>query len=92
MLAVLVNEPERDAFADGHSAAGVRLVSSVNVLVLQRAKSLHLHPHDVAGVSRVISAEAWPARGNRLARAPCPLVAALPLDLAVQPLDIDNRC
>ena len=79
MLAVLVNEPERDAFADGHSAAGVRLVSSVNVL-------------DVAGVSRVISAEAWPARGNRLARAPCPLVAALPLDLAVQPLDIDNRC
>ena len=32
VLAVLFNEPERDAFADALSAAAVRLMSSVNVL------------------------------------------------------------
>ena len=32
VLAILFNEPERDAFADALSAAAVRLMSSVNVL------------------------------------------------------------
>ena len=32
ILAILFNEPERDAFAAGLAEAGVRLMSSVNVL------------------------------------------------------------
>ena len=32
LLAILLNEPERDAFAAAIAAAGVRLVSSVNAL------------------------------------------------------------
>lgn len=45
VLAVLFNEPERDAFADALSAAAVRLMSSVNVLEAAAVASSRKGPH-----------------------------------------------
>lgn len=45
VLAVLFNEPERDAFADALSAATVRLMSSVNVLEAAVVASSRKGPH-----------------------------------------------
>lgn len=45
ILAVLFNEPERNAFADALSAAAVRLMSSVNVLEAAVAVSSRKGPH-----------------------------------------------
>ena len=45
VLAVLFNEPERDAFADAISAADVRLMSSVNALEAAVVISARKGPH-----------------------------------------------
>ena len=45
VLAILLNEPERDEFVDALSAAAVRLMSSVNVLEAAVVVSSRKGPH-----------------------------------------------